>query len=82
MRKRLRKKRRKAYMDSFRKDFGAGFDRFAMALWDVVIEGLDAPLDVLLSAPPCTVWLSNPGTPRLKPGPDENTLEGVGGGRA
>jgi hypothetical protein len=64
MRKRLRKKRRKAYMESFRRDYGQGFDRFAMALWDVVIEGLDAPLDVLLLAPPCTKWLSDIGLNR------------------
>jgi hypothetical protein len=63
MRKRLKKKRRKMFLESMKPTGDPGFERFSRALCEVVAAKLDVPVDMLLTAPP--PWI--PPRKRLSP---------------
>lgn len=56
MRKRLRKKKRKMFLESLRPTGDPGFDRFSQELCEAVAEQVGVPVEVLLMEPgPTTV---------------------------
>jgi hypothetical protein len=52
MRKRLRKKRWKMFLESLKPTGDPGFERFSRALCEVVAAELGVPVELLLIAPP------------------------------
>jgi hypothetical protein len=62
MRKRLKKKKLKMFLESMRPTGDPGFERFSRALCKVVAAELDVPVDMLTAPPP---WI--PPRKRLAP---------------
>jgi hypothetical protein len=52
MRKRLRKKKRKIFLENMKPTGDSGFERFSRALCEVVAAELGVPVEVLMMPPP------------------------------